>query len=282
MRSMEWVQLTGKTFRGSIHLCQWWRSHQSIACKGFRILRFCFMSWKGESETSIKYCLGRTVELVQRFITEQNFGHNWRRTDGIRVEYFTGFTTLQFVDKVQEFMNKMGDPAQFQERIIFMSMFNDIMWGSADNQRECIAIATLVVSFLSKRFPSGCWSFLGLRSEKMGIRLTSINHEENATESLNWWWSNSEKADTQFSVPRVHCHEERSRTKVMDNYLYIFVPMEILLKLFFTQLFLLIGSVSTEQSQICVKNTVLAMWEQGDLFWQNNLTHCLCRQVRWW
>ena len=28
------------------------------------------------------------VELVQRFTTIQNFGHNWRRADGIRWEYF--------------------------------------------------------------------------------------------------------------------------------------------------------------------------------------------------
>ena len=28
----------------------------------------------------------------------------------------------------QKFMNKMGEPAQFQGRIIFMSMFNDIEW----------------------------------------------------------------------------------------------------------------------------------------------------------
>ena len=38
-----------------------------------------------------------------------------------------GFTTLQLVDEVQKFMNKMDDPAQFQGRIIFMSMFNDII-----------------------------------------------------------------------------------------------------------------------------------------------------------
>ena len=46
------------------------------------------MSWKGESEPSIKFCLGGTVELVQKFITIQNIGHNRRKTDGIRVEYF--------------------------------------------------------------------------------------------------------------------------------------------------------------------------------------------------
>ena len=42
---------------------------------------------------------------------------------------FTGFTTLQLVDKVQEFMNKIGDTSLFQGRIIFMSMFYHIIYG---------------------------------------------------------------------------------------------------------------------------------------------------------
>ena len=41
---------------------------------------------------------------------------------------FTGFTTLQLVQEVQKFMNKMSDPEQFQGRFAFMSMFNDIIW----------------------------------------------------------------------------------------------------------------------------------------------------------
>ena len=53
------------------------------------------------------------------------------------------------------------------------------------------------------------------------------------------------------------------------------------LKLFFAQSFLLISSVFTEQSQICVTNANLALLEQGDLFWWDNLTHCLCPHV-WW
>ena len=44
--------------------------------------------------------------------------------------------------------------------------------------------------------------------------------------------------------------------------------------------FLIISSVFTEQSQICVKNANPAMMEKGDLFWLDNLTHCLCRKVR--
>ena len=52
--------------------------------------------------------------------------------DGEPMEFewniFPGFTTLELVDEVQKFMSKMVEPEQFQGRIIFMSMFNDIIW----------------------------------------------------------------------------------------------------------------------------------------------------------
>ena len=87
--------------------------------------------------------------------------------DGEPMEFewniFPGFITLQLVDKVQEFMNKMDDPAQFQGRIIFMSMFNNIKWRTTD--KECIANSALV-SLFAKRFPARRWSFLGPGSEK--------------------------------------------------------------------------------------------------------------------
>ena len=89
--------------------------------------------------------------------------------DGEPMEFelniFPGFTTLQLINKVQEFMTKMGDPEQFQGRIIFMSMFNDILWRSEDNEQEFDANATLV-SIFAQRFLPGRWSFLGPGSEK--------------------------------------------------------------------------------------------------------------------
>ena len=77
---------------------------------------------------------------------------------------FPGFTSLQLIQEVQEFMTKMADPEQFQGRIIFMSMFNDIIWRMEDNEMECIANSTLV-SLFANRFPAGRWSFLGPESE---------------------------------------------------------------------------------------------------------------------
>ena len=74
---------------------------------------------------------------------------------------FPGFSTLQLINKVQEFMSKMGEPEQLQGRIIF----NDIKRRSEDNERECIANATFVTLF-SKRLPWGRSSFLGPGSEK--------------------------------------------------------------------------------------------------------------------
>ena len=73
--------------------------------------------------------------------------------DGEPMEFerniFPRFTTLQLINKVQEFMIKMGDPSQFKGRIIFMSMFNDIIWCNKDNEQECIANSPLV-SYLQK------------------------------------------------------------------------------------------------------------------------------------
>ena len=48
----------------------------SLSRKGLRIFRFCVMPWKDEREPTIKICLGRQVDVVQKFITTQSFGHN--------------------------------------------------------------------------------------------------------------------------------------------------------------------------------------------------------------
>ena len=89
--------------------------------------------------------------------------------DGEPMEFewniFQGFTTLQLCNKVQEFMTKMSDPSEFKGRIIFMPMFNDISWGSEDNEQECNADADFI-SKNARRFPPGRWSFLGPGSEK--------------------------------------------------------------------------------------------------------------------
>ena len=46
-----------------------------------------------------------------------------------------------FATKVQELLSRWsGTPEKFTERIIFMSMFNDISWGSKDKQQEIMRV----------------------------------------------------------------------------------------------------------------------------------------------
>ena len=74
---------------------------------------------------------------------------------------FPGFTTLQLCYKVQEFMSKMSiQPEGFTGRIISMSMFTYISWGSKDNEQECESSANLG-SIYARRFSPQRWSFLG-------------------------------------------------------------------------------------------------------------------------
>ena len=43
---------------------------------------------------------------------------------------FPGFTTLGLLEKIQDLMKDLQcEPEQFNDRIIFMSMYNDITWG---------------------------------------------------------------------------------------------------------------------------------------------------------
>ena len=66
--------------------------------------------------------------------------------------YFPGFNTLQLSEEVKRLLLGLGEtPENFTGRIIFMSMFNDISWGSKDNEKECDSNAQLV-SLYAKRF----------------------------------------------------------------------------------------------------------------------------------
>ena len=92
------------------------------------------------------------------------------RIDGQRMEFewniFPGFSTLKLSQEVQELLLRLGEtPENFTGRIIFMSMFNDISWGSKDNEKESESNAKLV-SLFSRRFGAGQWSFHGPGSEK--------------------------------------------------------------------------------------------------------------------
>ena len=108
-----------------------WRSHESLAREG---LRFFFFS-------DSVLCFGNMSENPQSNIVLED-KLTWFKSssqyrildtfDGEPMEFewniFSGFTTLQLCNKVQELLSKMSKPEDFTGRIIFMSIFNDISW----------------------------------------------------------------------------------------------------------------------------------------------------------
>ena len=106
--------------------------------------------------------------------------------DGEPMEFewniFPGFTTLQLVREVHEFMIKMGDPSQFKGRIIFMSMFNNISQGSKDNEKECASSAQLVSFYARRFFHQEDGNSSDMDQKRNGIQLTNTNRKENGTE----------------------------------------------------------------------------------------------------
>ena len=144
--------------------------------KGLRLHRICVMP--------INYFLGRQVDVVQEFTTIQNFGRNRRRTDGIRVEYFQGFTTLELVREVQKFMSKVGGPEQFQGRIIFMSM-SMTSYGELKTMKRNVLLIPHLCLYSQKDFQQDVGHSSGLGQKQSGIPLTKKDQEENGIESLN-------------------------------------------------------------------------------------------------
>ena len=173
------------------------------------------------------------------------------------------FLTLELVREIQKIMTKMSEPEQFQGRIIFMLMFNDIMWRSTENERECIANVTRLKY---KKFRIWVRNWVWFNLQKTSRKIGSSRWIEDDQSHRN--------RTPHFPKPRVHCFEERSRAKEMENYQYT-SPTKKRLQLF-SRTSLSIDSVSTEESQTCLKSrTIWSKWRQHPRFkFLHNKIYC--------
>ena len=73
---------------------------------------------------------------------------------------------------------------KIQGRIIFMSMFNDIIWRIQDNEKECTANSTLM-SLFAKKIQQDIGHSSDLDQKQSDILLRMKDRKENGTESLN-------------------------------------------------------------------------------------------------
>ena len=59
-----------------------------------------------------------------------------------------GFTTVGILNETQQMMGKLQrEPENFTSRIIFMSMFNDIVWDAKGNDEFCVNDAKTIEEY---------------------------------------------------------------------------------------------------------------------------------------
>ena len=79
---------------------------------------------------------------------------------------FPGFTAVAILGEIQQMMGESHcEPENLTGRIMFMSMFNDIVWDVEGKDELCV-INSKTIKEYAERFPRGHWSFLGRASEK--------------------------------------------------------------------------------------------------------------------
>ena len=124
-------------------------------------------------------------QRLEWFISTSEY-RNLDRIDGEPMEFewnmFPGFNTLQLSREVKELLLRLNEtPENFTGRIIFMSMFNDISWGSRDNKVECESNAKLVSLYMQEDLEQDNGHFSVLVQRKSGILSVKIVHKVNGT-----------------------------------------------------------------------------------------------------
>ena len=147
-------------FMVTIIFGQWWRSNQSLACKGLCIFGFCVMSWKGVGNPT-------SNTVWQEQLSWFKDSSHYRTLDTIDAEPMEwewnisqGSPHCSSSAKSKSSWPKWATHHKSRDELFFMSMFNDLSWGYKDNETECIANSTLV-----------SLSFFGPGSEVSGILL---------------------------------------------------------------------------------------------------------------
>ena len=202
-------------------------------------------------------------------------------SDGEPMEFewniFPGFTTHPRSPKVHEtnersITNQRTNYLHVDVQRHHMEIWRQ--WTGMQCQRH-------VWSIFAKRCPAGRWSFLGHGSEKKWYS-TSIERPrgewDRVAELMMIKFRESGHPVFRASSP---LPRGTLKSKGCGQLSIHFCADGIRLKLIFAQLFLSISSVSTEQFQTCMMNTVPVKQERRDPCWPSNLTHCSRQQTYW-
>ena len=96
----------------------------------------------------------------------QGYESNRRHAEGFRVEKFHWNHSVWSLGGIQDFMEDVQcELEHFKDRILFMSMYNDIALGEKRKTEKCFQ-NSFQVAKCARRFLCRRWSFLGLVADK--------------------------------------------------------------------------------------------------------------------
>ena len=130
-----WIRLTVHLFHGRDQYCPTikWSSGQKRKCVSTQIP---FYLWEGWMTAKMRL-----------------------QDEKVKWNIFPGFSSLQILQEIQNDSRRRNiEPEKFTDRIIFVSVFNDIDWTRKGNDGICISNSEKVMKY-SKRFSQGHWTF---------------------------------------------------------------------------------------------------------------------------
>ena len=130
-------------------------------CQNLRLRRLGALSVKCEWPTS------RSLEEQNLMYLENRYLKDLNRIDGEPMEFeWKIFTTLGILEEIQKIITEWEcELEQFKGRIIYLSMYNDIIWGERGKTEKCEMNSVTIANY-AHRFLLGRWSFLRAWSEK--------------------------------------------------------------------------------------------------------------------
>ena len=136
-------------------------------------------------------------------------------------------TSLQLCQEVKDLLLRLNEtPENFTGRIIFMSMFNDISWGSRDNKVECESNAEISFLFMQEDLEQDNGHFSVLVLKRSGILSVKIVHRENVTKMTELMMSKfaeSEHPVFRATSPLSGCRlKSKGGGKIVDTLLCLF------------------------------------------------------------
>ena len=280
---MEWIQLSGKIHHGNNYLW-WWRSHQPLSREGLRIFQILCYDLEGWTRTRNRILFGKiswlgsgvhqSSELWTHLIVSR-----WNSSGIFSQDSPHCSSATKSKSSCLKWANQQNN-LQDGSSSCRCSMTSH---GDLKTMNRNVLLTPHLCLYLHKGFPAGRWSFLGLGSEKKWYSPCNERPQgewDRVAELMMIKFGESGHPVFLATSPLSRGTLQKQRRKKIINTLLRRWRYDW--NFFALFLFLLISSVSTEQSQICVKNTVLVKQVRSDPYWQDDLTHCLCQQVRWW